>query len=159
MTRVSHGLMDMSLGTAAVLAAVLLASCASQDAAPVQVASNTPSVTYNYSNDQQLLQVEQSATTYCNQYRAVPQAIDFSDDPDGSKAVIFNCVQETPEANPPIQANSNLTYTYGTDAELLGASRNAQTYCMNNDQSSQVSSNITPNEDGTNTVTFQCGEP
>ena len=54
------------------------------------------------------------------------------------------------------QYNPNLTYNYRTDQELLDASRNVQTYCMNNG-SQQVTSNIVSNTDGTRTVTFRCG--
>jgi hypothetical protein len=51
--------------------------------------------------------------------------------------------------------NSNLTYTYRNDQELLEASRSAQNYCANSG-SQQVISNIVTNANGTKTVTFQC---
>jgi len=51
--------------------------------------------------------------------------------------------------------NSNLTYTYRTDQELLDVSQSAQTYCFNAG-SSQVASRIVSNGNGTKTVTFQC---
>jgi predicted aldo/keto reductase-like oxidoreductase len=144
-----------SVSAAAVLA---VAACAPQTTAPVQVQSSTPTVTYKYQNDQQLLDVNQNAAAFCSRYQAVPQAVDFSDNPDGSKAVVFNCEQAVTPSPQQMQTNSSLTYTYGTDAELLAAQRNAQAYCMNGGQS-QMSSEIAPNPDGTKTIMFKCNGP
>jgi hypothetical protein len=141
------------------LLALPVASCTMPSSSPEQIQSSNPSVTYKYQNDQELLQANQSATAYCSQYRGVPQAISFTPDPDGSNDVVYQCVPSTAQAGPQIQANQNLTYSYSSDAQLLDASRSAQTYCMNNDSSSQVSANITTNADGTKTVTFQCNPP
>jgi hypothetical protein len=140
------------------LLALLVASCAQTSTSPEQIQSSNPSVTYNYHNDQELLQVDQSATTYCSQYQGLPQAVSFTPDQNGGNDVVFQCSPATTQETPQVQANPNLTYTYGNDTELLNASRNAQVYCRNNG-SSQVSSNITTNPDGTKTVTFQCSPP
>jgi hypothetical protein len=141
--------------SATALLALLLASCTVQSSSPEQVQSSNPSVTYKYHNDQELLQVNQSATTFCGQYRGIPQATNFRADSDGSKDVVFQCVPATAPLTSQVPVNPNLTYTYGTDAQLLDASRNAQIYCMNSG-ASQVSSSITTDTDGTKTVTFQC---
>jgi hypothetical protein len=140
---------------ATVLAGLMATSCVPQYTTPQQVQATNPTVTYKYHNDQELLQVNQSAATYCNQYRAVPQPASFANDQDGSKVVVFACVQNTMPVGSPPQYNPNLTYNYRSDQELLDASRNAQAYCMNNG-SQQVISNIVTNTDGTRTVTFQC---
>ena len=143
---------------AAALLALLVASCAQPSTSPEQVQSSNPSVTYKYHNDQELLQVDQSAATYCSQYKGLPQATNFTPDPNGGNDVVFQCVPPTTQATSQVPVNPNLTYTFGSDTELLNDSRNAQTYCMNNG-SSQVTSNITTNADGTKTVTFQCNPP
>jgi methionyl-tRNA formyltransferase len=140
---------------ATVLAGLIVASCATQYTSPQQVQANNPNVTYKYHNDQELLQVNQSAATFCNQYRAVPRPAGFMTGQDGSKVVVFECVQSTTQMASPQQYNPNLTYNYRTDQDLLDASRNAQAYCMNSG-SQQVTSNIVANQDGTRTVTFQC---
>jgi hypothetical protein len=126
----------------------------SQRSSPQQVQASNPSVTYKYRNDQELVQANQNATTFCGGYQSVPRTARFANDPDGSRVVVFECVQAPPAAPPP-QFNPNLTYSYRSDQELLDASRNAQIYCMNNG-SSQVISNISTNANGTRTVTFQC---
>jgi methionyl-tRNA formyltransferase len=150
--------LKVNVRAATALVSLLVASCAPQHSPPQQVRASNPSVTYKYNSDQELLQVNQSATTFCNQYRAVPRPASFANDPDGSKVVVFECVQMTaPMASPP-QFDPNLTYNYRTDAELLDASQNAQMYCMNNG-SRQVISNIVTNTNGTKTVTFQCSRP
>ena len=86
---------EVNLRAAAVLVGLTLASCAPQYTSPQQVQASNPTVTYKYHNDQELLQVNQSAVTYCNQYRAVPQPASFTNDQDGSKVVVFACVQNT----------------------------------------------------------------
>ncbi len=154
MTANSRRFLQVRLRSLTVLAGLLAASCEPQPSPPQQVQASSPSVTYRYRGDQELLQAHQNATTFCNQYQSVPRTASFTNDPDGSKVVIFECVTTT-MAVAPAQFNPNLTYTYQTDRDLLDASRNAQTYCMNSG-SQQVVSSIVTNANGTRTVTFQC---
>jgi hypothetical protein len=141
---------------AVVLATVAVASCAPSHSLQ-QVKTSNPSVTYEYRGDQELLQAQQNAVTFCNQYQSAPRPARFTSGPnDGSNNVVFECDPNLPTAAPPVQAaGPNLTYSYRTDQELLDASRSAQTYCMVN--GSQVAiSNIGTNQDGSRTVMFQC---
>ena len=142
-----------SVRAATVLAGLMLASCVPQPSSPEQVQTSNPSVTYKYRTDQDLVQANQSAATFCDRYQSVPRTANFGNNPDGSKLVVFECVP--PRTAPPPQFNPNLTYNYRTDQELLDASRNAQIYCMNSG-SQQVISNIVTNANGTKTITFQC---
>ena len=144
-----------SLPAATVLAGLIVASCSPQYSAPQQVQASNPTVTYKYRTDQELVQANQNAATFCTRYQAVARTANFSNDPDGSKVVVFECVQTSPTPAPQPQFNPNLTYNYRTDQELLDASRNAQAYCMNNG-APQMSSNIVANANGTKTITFQC---
>jgi methionyl-tRNA formyltransferase len=148
-------LLKVHFRAATALAGLLVVSCAPQYSSPQQVQASNPNVTYKYHNDQELLEVNQSAATFCNQYRAVPRPASFTNGQEGSKVVVFECVQNTTSMASPPQYNPNLTYNYRTDQELLDASRSAQSYCMNNG-SQRVISNIVTNSDGTRTVTFQC---
>ena len=148
-------LLKVSVRAATLLAGVMAASCTPQSSSPQQVQASNPTVTYKYRSDQDLLQANQNAATFCNRYQSVPRAANFGNDPDGSKVIVFQCVQMTTPAAQPPQFNPNLTYNYRTDQELLDASRNAQIYCMNNG-SQQVTSNIVTNANGTKTVMFQC---
>jgi hypothetical protein len=81
--------------TVAIVAGVLLTSCVARPTAPVQIQASNPTVTYQYHNDQELLQANQSAAAYCGQYQAMPQTARFADSPDG-RAVVFECVQGGP---------------------------------------------------------------
>ena len=165
MTANTHRFLKPSVCALTMLAALMTASCGPQYSAPQQTQSSNPSVTYKYHNDQELVQVNQSAAAYCSRYQAVPRTANFTNDPDGSKAVVFECIQTPPQVvypqtsqvvYPQPQYNSNiLTYNYRTDQELLDASRNAQTYCRNSG-SQQVISNIVTNSDGSKTITFRC---
>jgi len=151
----SRRFLKANVRAAAVIAGLMVASCAPQYSAPQQVEASNPTVTYKYRSDQELVQANQNATTFCNRYQSVPRSASFSNDPDGSNVVVFECVQPAPQAAPQPQFNPNLTYNYRTDQELLDASRNAQIYCMNSG-SQQVISNIVTNANGTKTITFQC---
>jgi len=164
MTNNSRLFLKTNLGAAAALATLLTAACVAPYQPPQQVQASNPSVTYQYHTDQELLQVNQTASTFCNQYGAMPRPASFTNSPDGSKIVAFECVQMTaPMVQQPMtvpmvqqpQFNTNLNYSYRTDQELLDASRNAQAYCTNRG-SPQVISNTSINLDGTRTVAFQC---
>jgi len=141
---------------AVVLATVAVASCVPSHSLQ-QVKTSNPSVTYEYRGDQELLQAQQNAVTFCNQYGSAPQPARFTSGSNGqSNNVVFECDPNVRTAAPAQQAfDPNLTYSYRTDQELLDASWNAQTYCMNNG-SQQAVSNIRTNTDGSRTVTFQC---
>lgn len=142
--------------TATALAALMMASCAPlHRSSPQQVEASKPSVTYKYRNDDELIQANERAVTFCNQYQFMPRVESFSNDPDGSKVVVFECVPSSSQQTAMPRQNPNLTYTYRTDQELLDVSRRAQLYCMNSG-SPQMTSNIVRNADGSSTVTFRC---
>lgn len=137
-----------------VLAALSAASCAPQQSSLQQMQASNPSVTYKYRTDDELVQANQNAAAFCSRYQSAARTASFANDPDGSKVVVFECVQQAQAVTQP-SFNPNLTYTYTTDQQLLDASRNARAYCMNNG-SQQVFSTIVNNTNGTKTVTFRC---
>jgi len=153
----SRHFLKANVGAVAMLAGLGLAACTPQYSSPQQVQASNPTVTYKYRTDQELVQANQNAATFCTRYQAVPRTANFTNDPDGSKVVVFECVQTSPAPapQPQPQFNPNLTYNYRTDQELLDASRNAQIYCANNG-AQQAISNIVTNANGTKTITFQC---
>jgi hypothetical protein len=150
----THGLAKSAIATSIALAALLLAAC-SMPGTPKQVDANNPSVTYKYANDDQLIEANQRAITYCHQYESMPSPGRFSRDPGGSNIVVFECIPGTLSSAPMSQSNSGLTYNYRTDQELLDVSRKAQVYCVNHG-SPDVDSTIAHNSDGSKTVTFRC---
>jgi hypothetical protein len=138
----------------ALLAAGAVASCGPLGSSPQPVQSSNPSVTYNYRTDQELLKANQNATTYCSQYQTAPRTAGLTNNPDGTKTVVFECVRTTLPV--PAPGNPNLSYTYRTDQELVQASQTANAYCLRYG-SQPMTSSIVTNSDGTRTVTFQCG--
>jgi hypothetical protein len=138
----------------ALLTAGVVTACSPVYSSPQPVQSSNPSVTYNYRTDQELLQANQNATTYCGQYQTAPRTATLTNNADGSKTVVFECVRTTLPAPPPV--NPNLSYTYRTDQELVQASQTASAYCQKYGSQPMTSSLLT-NSDGTKTVTFQCG--
>jgi exopolysaccharide biosynthesis predicted pyruvyltransferase EpsI len=140
---------------AVALLAAGVASCGPWPSSQQPVQSSNPSVTYNYRTDQELLQANQNATTYCSQYQTAPRTANITNNSDGSKAVVFECVRTALPAPAPV--NPNLSYTYRTDQELVQASQTAGAYCQKYGSQPMTTSSLVTNSDGTKTVTFQCG--
>ena len=141
----------------ALLAAGSLAACTTTTpSSPQAVQATNPSVTYNYRTDQELVTANNNAMTFCNQYSTAPRTYNITNNSDGTKTVVFECVRTTAAPAPAPVPNPNvLTYSYRTDQELVAASQTASTYCMQNG-SLPMTSRVTTNADGSRTVAFQC---
>lgn len=138
------------------LAGLGLAACGPVTSPPQQVKATSPSVTYKYMGDTELIRANQKAELFCAPYQSVPQTTSFTTDPDGSKVVTFECIKTPPTTVATVvPPATGLTYTYVTDQELVTASRNAQAYCMNTNMTPVIST-ITTNVNGSRTVVFQC---
>ena len=143
------------IGATATVAALTMASCAStMSSSPRQVDASNPTVTYQYRNDDELIQANQRAITFCEPYQTLPRAQHFGDDAEHHRTVVFECVSNLQSA-PIHQADTNLRYDYRSDQELLDVSRNAQVHCRASGRS-EMSSNVVVNSDGSRTVTFHC---
>lgn len=152
---------NVAIGTTAALAVLLLASCATAPrSSPQQVAESNPTVTYSYRNDDELVQAGQRAVIFCSQHQALPQAVadSFSVNANGDTIVMFECFPNSSAiANTSLrQPNTDLSYNFRTDQELLNASRDAQVYCLLNNGSPEMDSNIVTQLNGNKTVTFRC---
>jgi hypothetical protein len=146
----------VNVWTVALLAAGAVASCGPLPSSQQPVQASNPSVTYNYRTDEELLQANRNATAYCSQYQTAPRTGNITNNPDGSKAVVFECVRTTLPAQPPPPPPPSLSYTYRTDQELVQASQTAGAHCAKYG-SQPMTSSMATNPDGTRTVTFQCG--
>lgn len=155
----SQHFMKITKVTVAALTGLLIASCASTRSSPEQVAASNPTVTYEYRNDDELIQANQRAITFCDQYQALPRAQSFANAEDNRMhRVIFECVGANSLASaPPRQSGSDLTYSFRSDQELLDVSRDAQIYCLNSG-APQMHSNIVTHSNGSKSVTFRCSQ-
>ena len=72
MITISRCFRRVNVWAVAFLAAGAVAACAPFPSSQQPVQSSNPTVTYNYRTDQELLQANQNATTYCNQYQTIP---------------------------------------------------------------------------------------
>lgn len=151
----SHLSKKVAFATAATFAALMTVSCVSTRSSPQQVDVSNPTVTYKYRNDDELIQANMRAMTYCDQYQSLPQTEHFGHDSDGSNIVVFGCLARSASAAPRRQLNSDLTYNFQTDQELLDVSRDAQVYCLNSGQP-DMGSTIVVHSNGSKTVTFGC---
>jgi hypothetical protein len=148
----------LATGLTMAVTALALTSCATtQRSAPVQVAESNPTVTYKYRNDDELIQANQQAVTFCQQYQSLPRAQSFEHDSDRRNIVIFECVASSQFAAPARQLQDDLAYNFRTDQELLDVSRDAQIYCLNSG-SPEMDSNIDVHSNGSKTVTFRCSQ-
>jgi hypothetical protein len=101
-----------------------------------------------------MAQANQNATVFCSQYQTAPRTANIRNNPDGSKAAVFECVRTALPV--PAPATPSQSYTYRTDQELVQASQNAGAYCQKYG-SQRMTSSMVVNPDGSKTVTFQCG--
>lgn len=147
----------------ALLAAGALAACGPiHSAGPEQVYANNPSVTYTYSNDQELLMAGDRASAFCSQYQARSlRSGTITSNPDGTNSVVFECVPlasapapAVAMAAPVAPAATPMTYSYSTSQELLQASQNAESYCLRLGKRS--SATVTTNPNGSKAASFHC---
>lgn len=94
----------------ALLAAGSVASCTQLPSSQQPVQASNPSVTYNYRTDQDLLNASQNAATYCGQYQTAPRTATLTNNADGSRTAVFECVRTAAPVPPPI--SPSLSYTY-----------------------------------------------
>lgn len=134
---------------------LLLAACGTSYHEPKEIQASNPTVTYRYRGDQELLQANQNAVTFCGQYKALPRTVRISDSSEG-RSVLFECVPSNNFSESSFSPNT--PYAYHTDEELIDNSRSAARYCRSQGGENAVSS-ITTNADGTRTVTYRCVMP
>jgi len=160
----------VKISVASALVGASLAACAPSTMPPQQVQAANPTVTYKYRGDQELVNANANASTFCTRYSGVPRTVSLSNDPDGNRVVVFECVPAptttTVVTAPPatvvapagvVVAPANpLVYTYATDQDLLNASTNARAYCTSRGMA-RTTSTVTTNANGSRTITFQCG--
>jgi len=145
--------------TLALLAGGVAAACGTVPTPSQPVAATTPTVTYQYRTDQELIQANSNAAAYCSQYQTVPRTGPVTNNADGTRTIVFDCVRGTvPVAATtpaPLPVNPPLAYTYRTDQELAAAQQNATAYCARIGALPAQSTLVT-NTDGSRTITFMC---
>ena len=151
-----RGLKGLGIAALTMAAASGCATTPYTTTAPVAVQASTPTVTYNYRTDAELLQANQNAITYCGQYQTTPRTGAITNNSDGSRTVVFDCVGPVLASTAPVPVvPAGMRYSYRTDQDLVAASQNASAYCSRTGALPMTSSIIT-NADGTRTVVFQC---
>ena len=142
----------------AVLTVATATACAPAYKPPQEVESRPPSVSYNYSSDEGLVEANTKARAYCGQYASTASMKGtIAENRDGSKTVTFECVKTAaiiPARPVPPPPSPPMEYVYRSDNELLRAIESADAYCA---ESGRVASTrIVTNADGSKTLTYQC---
>jgi len=144
-----------ALASISILACLATAACVAPHSGPQQVNASRPTVTYKYRNNDQLMEANERAGEFCDRYQSSPRSVDFGDDRDGQRYVVFECVASGPTAER-TRYDSNMTYTFRTDRELMEASRDARAYCKEQTGSSRIRSDITDDSGDVKRVHFEC---
>jgi hypothetical protein len=143
---------------ATVLTATALAACTSYSRLAVQTSASKPTVSYEYGDDNGLIDAARKAETFCRQYDAWPAAVDF-DKRSGDHHVTFACDQPRVVAAAPstvvVASPPPLAYPYRDDQSLVEAMSQAQRYCLGLNANAG-STRVSNNADGSRTVTFEC---
>lgn len=155
MVTVFSGFRSNATRMAPLLAVLLVAACAPQHSAPTQTQSTNPTVTYTYRGDEELVQANEKAMTYCGQYRSAARTARIDTASDGSKTVVFDCVATAPNLATSQVYNPDYPYNYRTDEDLLGVTQSADSYCSSNG-SQRALTTINTDSNGTRTITFRC---
>jgi hypothetical protein len=141
------------------LVGTVLASCTTNSRPAVQTSSSKPTVSYEYGDDQGLLDATRKAEIFCAQYGAWPSA-SATDSRSDDRHITFACDQ--PRTSLPARstvvvapAPTLLNYPYRDDRGLIDAVNQAQRYCMGYNASAR-STPVTNNVDGSRTVSFEC---
>ncbi|HTK90703.1 MAG TPA: hypothetical protein VL948_10655 [Verrucomicrobiae bacterium] len=156
MIRTFRGVKGLGIAALTMAAAAGCATTPYTTTTPVAVQASTPTVTYNYRTDAELLQANQNAITYCGQYQTTPRTGSITGNADGSKTVVFDCVGPVVASTAPAPVvPPGMRYSYRTDQDLVQASQTASAYCARTG-ALPMTSNIITNADGSRTVVFQC---
>ena len=144
---------------ATALTVTALAACSSGPRPAVQTSASKPTVSYEYGDDNALIDATRKAETFCEQYGAWPTAVDF-DERSGDHHVTFACDQARVVAAAPTtlvvpSSRPPLAYPYRDDRGLVEALSQAQRYCLGLSANAR-STRVTNNADGSRTVTFDC---
>ena len=156
MIRTFRGLKGLGIAALTMVAAASCTTAPTTYGQPTAVQASTPTVTYNYRTDAELLQANQNAITYCGQYQTTPRTGSITNNADGSRTVVFDCVGPVVASTAPVPVvPAGMRYAYRSDQDLVAASQNASAYCARTGALPMTSSIVT-NADGTRTVIFQC---
>lgn len=147
----------------ALVAGLGLASCVAPPPQPQPVEQTTPSVTYSYRSDQELVEATRRAETYCRNYNALPRTANITDKEDGAYDVVFVCdrgVRGPTAAVATRPVIPSVSYTYNSHQQLVEATRTADSYCLGHNARARMTQ-ITPGPAGagSKTVVFTCEPP
>jgi hypothetical protein len=146
--------------TLLLLAGFALAACGTPREEARAVEISPPTVTFEYDDEQGLVDAALRAEEYCRQYDAWPTTTDTDTARDGGGSVTFVCDRDrrgtyTGAAGAAMPANPTVDFTYRDEQSLIEATTQAQHYCARFGAQAR-SSVVTTAADGTRRVTFEC---
>ena len=135
---------------------VFLSSCGTVDNRADHVRSTPPTVTYQYSDDQILVDAIFKAEEYCLQFNAWPSAASGDSSRDGE--ITFVCEQErgTVRTSETVEVlrEPTIRYSYHDQAELVAATSRAQRHCAR--FGARARSVTLAEDEGKPIVVFEC---
>lgn len=140
--------------------AAALAACAGPRDRAQTVQEAAPTVTYQFSNDEGLVDATIKAEAYCRDYNAWPTNAGIRTGSRGASEVTFVCDQDrgaayTGRRPPAMPSDITVDYTYRDDGALINATTQAQRHCAQYGAEAR-SRTVGTAADGTRTVVFEC---
>jgi hypothetical protein len=156
----ARGGVRVVLLTILLLAGLALAACGAPREKARAVDVSPPTVTFEYNDEQGLVDAALRAEEYCRQYDAWPTTTDTDTARYGGGSVTFVCDRARSETYAGAQpgampANPTVDYTYRDEQGLIDATTQAQRHCARFGAQAR-SSMVTTAADGTRRVTFEC---
>lgn len=156
----SGGPVRIAQSLTVLLLGVTLAACTAPSGRARAVQEDAPSVTYEFSDDQGLVDATIKAEAYCRQYNSWPTNSGTRTSTDGTRKVTFVCDQARNVAfagnrPPELPPNVTVQYTYHDERALIDATTQAQRHCAAYGAEAR-SQTVTTAPDGTRTIMFEC---
>lgn len=124
----------MRIALAAALAIVV--ACTHSRDGVRQVDEDNPTVTYQYSDSEGLLNASFQAEIHCRQFDAWPHVEEVEEGRGGSGEVTFSCAHDEPRESPmgrTLPREPARTYNFHDQQSLIEATMQAQRYCARYD--------------------------
>lgn len=147
-------------GALVLLLSAMVASCGTTGGRAIPVQETAPSVSYDYTGDEGLIDATFQAEAYCRQFNSWPTTTSMDVASGGGSTVTFVCDQTRATAYtgtqpPPLPANPTVSYSYRNDQGLIDATNQAQRHCADFGAHAR-SYTVTTGADGGRTVVFEC---
>lgn len=134
-----------------------LIGCGTTTGTAVPIEEVQPGITYQFSDDEGLVNASFKAENYCKQYNAWPRVSELNGGRHGGGEVTFSCGsqrEEMPTASRTVSQPRTMDYTYQNEENLVDATIEAQRACARMGAEAKLSE--TRVNGNRRTIVFEC---